>query len=96
MVQSLKKFDFEQVIGISDSSSGVQIVTRKTKASPHAVASAYAKSTIRPRSGPRRALGIASAAAKRGYRPDLRSVSLYSHILFILSLFSFSPGTHSR
>ena len=97
MVQDLNIFDFEQVIDITDSPSGVKIVTRKTKASPHAVASAHATSTIRPRSGGRRALGIASAAAKRGYRPDLRSVSLYSHMLFVLSLFSsFSPGTHSR
>ena len=96
MVHNLIRFDFEQVIDIADSPAGVKIVTRKTKPSPHAVASAYATSTIRPRSGSRRALGIASAPAKRGYRPDLRSVSLYSHILFFLPLFSFSFGTHSR
>jgi len=65
-----------KVIDISDSPSGVKVVTRKTKASPHAVASASATSTIRPRSGSRRALGIASAPAKRGYRPDLRSAAL--------------------
>lgn len=88
---------FEQVIDISDSTEGVKIRTRKTKSSPHAVASATATSTIRLRSGSRRALGIASASAKRGYRPDLRSVSLYSHTS--LSFFfpsSLSPGTHSR
>ncbi|KAF8808182.1 ribosomal protein L28e [Phlegmacium glaucopus] len=65
-----------KVIDISDSASGVKILTRKTKASPQAVASATATSTIRPRSGSRRALGIASATAKRGYRPDLRTAAL--------------------
>jgi large subunit ribosomal protein L28e len=65
-----------KVIDISDSASGLQIVTRKTKASPHAVASANAISTIRPRSGSRRALGLACATAKRGYRPDLRTAAL--------------------
>jgi len=65
-----------KVIDISGSASGLKIVTRKTNASPHAIASANAISTIRPRSGSRRALGIASATAKRGYRPDLRAAAL--------------------
>jgi len=65
-----------KVIDISDSASGLKVVSRKTKASPHAVASANAISTIRPRSGSRRALGIACATAKRGYRPDLRTAAL--------------------
>ena len=94
LVQDLNMFD--QVIDISDSASGVKILTRKTKSSPHAVASATATSTIRPRSGSRRALGIASATAKRGYRPDLRTVSLCSHIPFVLSLFFFSERTLVR
>ncbi|KAF9068009.1 ribosomal protein L28e [Rhodocollybia butyracea] len=47
-----------------------------TKASPTAVSSARSTSTIRPRSGSRRALGIASTSAKRGYRPDLRKAVL--------------------
>jgi len=65
-----------KVIDISDSTEGVKIRTRKTKSSPHAVASATATSTIRLRSGSRRALGITSSTAKRGYRPDLRSAAL--------------------
>ncbi len=63
-----------QTIDVSDSPAGVKITTRKPKASLHAVASAKAVSYIRPRSGTRRALGIASQSAKKGYRPDLRTV----------------------
>ncbi|KIM47441.1 hypothetical protein M413DRAFT_15677 [Hebeloma cylindrosporum] len=65
-----------KVIGIDDKVGTIQIKTRKVKASPHAVASGFATSTIRPRSGGRRALGIAAATAKRGYRPDLRTAAL--------------------
>ncbi|KAK0466045.1 ribosomal L28e/Mak16 [Desarmillaria tabescens] len=56
--------------------AGVKITTRKPKASPHAVASAKATTYIRPRSGTRRALGIAAQPAKKGYRPDLRTAAL--------------------
>ncbi|KAJ8520829.1 hypothetical protein ONZ45_g2348 [Pleurotus djamor] len=65
-----------KTIDVSDSSSGIQITTRKVKATPTQVKSAYATSTVRPRSGGRRALGVASQYAKRGYRPDLRAATL--------------------
>lgn len=60
---------------MTESESGIQIRTRKAKASPLAVRSAYATTTIRNRSGGRRAFGVAAKLAKRGYRPDLRQVS---------------------
>jgi len=67
----------EKTIDISESSEGtIQITTRKTKVAPTAVRPAFAKSTIRPRSGPRRAQGIVAQIAKRGYRPDLRAAAL--------------------
>jgi hypothetical protein len=72
-----------QVIDVSESAGTIKISTRKTKASPHAVTPATATSTIRPRSGGRRALGIAAGPAKRGYRPDLRTVSFYTRVLFV-------------
>jgi hypothetical protein len=65
-----------QTIHIFDSGNGVHIATRKPKASPHAVKGAYAKSTIRNRSGGRRSSGVVSGWAKRGYRPDLRKVCI--------------------
>jgi len=64
-----------QTINISDESGVVKIVTRKTKASPRAVASAYTTSSIRAKSGSRRSLGVTAQLAKRGYRPDLRKVN---------------------
>ncbi|KAI6120949.1 ribosomal L28e/Mak16 [Pisolithus croceorrhizus] len=65
-----------KTIDIRDSGSGIQVTTRKSKASPHAVRPARTTMTIRNRSGPRRALGIVSGLAKRGYRPDLRTAAL--------------------
>jgi len=65
-----------KTIDVSDSGSGIQIVTRKPKAHRGAVSKAQAKTTIRPRSGGRRALGVASSIAKRSYRPDLRTAVL--------------------
>jgi len=65
-----------KTIDIKDSGSGVQITTRKTKASPFAVSSGKSSSTIRNRSGGRRTLGVAGKHAKRGYRPDLRTAAL--------------------
>ncbi|KAF8893683.1 ribosomal L28e/Mak16 [Gymnopilus junonius] len=62
-----------KTIDVKEENGAIKIVTRKTKASPLAVRSATAVTSIRPRSGGRRALGIASATAKRGYRPDLRT-----------------------
>ncbi|KAF9535605.1 ribosomal L28e protein family-domain-containing protein [Crepidotus variabilis] len=65
-----------KVIDISDASGSIKIRSRKTKASPQAVSPAYSASTLRARSGGRRALGAASAHSKRGYRPDLRTAAL--------------------
>lgn len=59
------------------SATGISITQRKKSTSPHVVRSAYTSTTIGSRTGPRRALGIAAQPAKRGYRPDLRAVSIY-------------------
>ncbi|KIK71230.1 hypothetical protein GYMLUDRAFT_148882 [Collybiopsis luxurians FD-317 M1] len=63
-------------IDVSDVNGKITITTRKTKASPNAVASAHSTSSIRSRSGSRRALGVSAGSAKRGYRPDLRKAVL--------------------
>lgn len=84
-----------KTIDVQEKAGSIKIVTRKVKASPHAVGSAYSTTSVRARSGGRRALGIASAAAKRSYRPDLRTVSVYFiphrhsyfRSFFVLSLF---------
>jgi len=65
-----------KTIDITDKGGIIKIKTRKTKASPYSVASAYATTSLRARSGPRHALGVAAAPAKRGYRPDLRTAAL--------------------
>ncbi|KIM82307.1 hypothetical protein PILCRDRAFT_820690 [Piloderma croceum F 1598] len=65
-----------KTIDISDSGSGIQIATRKTKTSPHAVRTGKSTSSLRNRSGGRRTLGIAASYAKRGYRPDLRTAAI--------------------
>ncbi|KAG6808017.1 hypothetical protein H0H92_005667, partial [Tricholoma furcatifolium] len=62
-----------KTIDITDSPAGIQITTRKTTAASGAVKSAFAKSSIRPRSGSRRAQGVVAQYAKRGYRADLRT-----------------------
>ena len=54
----------------------------KSKATPHQVRTARTTFTIRNRSGGRRALGVVAGLAKKGYRPDLRAVS----ILFSLGI----------
>ncbi|KAF5382887.1 hypothetical protein D9757_006351 [Collybiopsis confluens] len=61
-----------KTIDVSDANGKITITTRKTKVSPTSVASARSTTSVRSRSGTRRALGVASATAKRGYRPDLR------------------------
>ncbi|GJE89694.1 60S ribosomal protein L28 [Phanerochaete sordida] len=66
----------EKTIAIQPSAAGVSITTRKKGASPHAVKKAYVTSTIRNRSGSRRAAGVVAKLAKRGYRPDLRTAAL--------------------
>jgi large subunit ribosomal protein L28e len=65
-----------KTLDIADQGGIIKIKTRKTKASPHAVASAHARSSLRARSGRRHALDVAAAPAKRGYRPDLRTAAL--------------------
>ncbi|KAI6015616.1 ribosomal L28e/Mak16 [Pisolithus marmoratus] len=65
-----------KTIDIKESGSAIQITTRKSKVSPHAVRPARTTLTIRNRSGPRRALGIVAGLTKRGYRPDLRTAAL--------------------
>ncbi|KZT73441.1 ribosomal protein L28e [Daedalea quercina L-15889] len=65
-----------KTIAVTDSESGIKITTRKAKATPNAVRPAYSTSTIRSRSGGRRALGVAAKVAKRSYRPDLRQATL--------------------
>ncbi|KAK2462858.1 hypothetical protein APHAL10511_005056 [Amanita phalloides] len=65
-----------KVLDIQDSKNGIQIRTRKTKSSPRQVKSGFATTTIKARTGPRRALGIAAGFASRGYRPDLRRATL--------------------
>ncbi|PFH48123.1 hypothetical protein AMATHDRAFT_95721, partial [Amanita thiersii Skay4041] len=66
----------KKTIDITDTKSGVQITTRKTKASSHQLASGFTRTTIRPRTGPRRALGVVAGYAGRRYRPDLRTAAL--------------------
>ncbi|KAH9926430.1 ribosomal L28e/Mak16 [Fomitopsis serialis] len=65
-----------KTIAVTDSESGIKITTRKTKASPNGVRPAYATSTVRNRSGGRRAVGVAAGLAKRSYRPDLREATV--------------------
>ncbi|KAK1229923.1 hypothetical protein PQX77_007022 [Marasmius sp. AFHP31] len=65
-----------KTIDVADVNGSIQITTRKPKASPQAVAPARAVTTTRARSGGRRALRVASANAKKGYRPDLRRATL--------------------
>jgi len=65
-----------KTIEVKDTESGIQLVTRKKDSSPHSLHSSVATSTIRPRSGSRRALGVTAKLAKRGYRPDLRAAAL--------------------
>ncbi|KAG6815906.1 hypothetical protein H0H87_010352 [Tephrocybe sp. NHM501043] len=65
-----------KTLDISETKAGIQVTARKTKAAPGAVKPALAKSTIRARSGSRRAQGVVAQYAKRGYRPDLRTAAL--------------------
>lgn len=65
-----------QTIHVTESDGTIKIIVQKKSRSPHTVASAVTTSHIRARSGSRRAIGVAAGLAKRGYRPDLRAVSL--------------------
>ncbi|KAF8231945.1 ribosomal protein L28e, partial [Tricholoma matsutake] len=67
----------EKTIHVADSPAGIQISTRKPGAAPRSVKPAFATSHIRPRSGGRRALGVAAGiTTKRHYRVDLRPAVL--------------------
>ena len=61
---------------MQDTEKGIKLIVRKKGAAPNAVRSAYTTTSIRPRSGARRAAGVTAKLAKRGYRPDLRAVSV--------------------
>lgn len=77
-----------QTVDIAPSASGVSITTRKKGVSPHVVKKAYIQHSVRARSGDRRAAGVtAKIVAKKGYRPDLRTVS---STLFFASTFLWS------
>ncbi|KAJ7508367.1 ribosomal L28e protein family-domain-containing protein [Mycena galericulata] len=66
-----------KMVHITDSGNGIQIISRKQKATPGAVSSASSTGQIRSRTGSRRALGIASAVtSKKAGRPDLRTAAL--------------------
>ncbi|KAG2116316.1 ribosomal L28e/Mak16 [Suillus cothurnatus] len=56
-----------KTIDIQSSESGLQITTRKSKASPQAVRPARTTATVRNRSGGRRSLGVVASVAKRGW-----------------------------
>ncbi|KAI5118058.1 hypothetical protein M0805_005904 [Coniferiporia weirii] len=61
-----------KTIDVAQTSSGIQIVSRKPSASLYSVKSARHVTGVRRSSGPRRSAGIAAQKAKSGYRPDLR------------------------
>ncbi|KAH9934080.1 ribosomal protein L28e [Epithele typhae] len=82
--QKYCSFANEKAILIKDTEAGIELITRKKGAAPTAVASGYAKTVIRPRSGGRRAAGITAKLAKRGYRPDLRTAAL-AHVSAIIA-----------
>ncbi|KAJ7238768.1 ribosomal L28e protein family-domain-containing protein [Mycena haematopus] len=66
-----------KTVHIADSGNGVQIVSRKQKASPNAVSRATSTDLIRARTGGRRAVGIAAViTSKKAGRPDLRTAAL--------------------
>ncbi|KAJ7157373.1 ribosomal L28e protein family-domain-containing protein [Mycena filopes] len=66
-----------KTVHITDSGSGIQIISRKQKATPGAVSRATSKDTLRSRTGARRALGIAAvASSKKAGRPDLRTAAI--------------------
>ncbi|KIP04164.1 hypothetical protein PHLGIDRAFT_109972 [Phlebiopsis gigantea 11061_1 CR5-6] len=66
-----------KTVDIAPSAAGVSITTRKKSASPYVVKKAYVHTSIRARSGDRRAAGVtAKIVAKKGYRPDLRTAAL--------------------
>ncbi|KIJ53734.1 hypothetical protein M422DRAFT_25537 [Sphaerobolus stellatus SS14] len=65
-----------QTIGVQDTPNGIQITSRRAKASPQAVSSALATTTISANSSARRSYGVVAGLAKRHYRPDLRKAAV--------------------
>ncbi|KAJ3737005.1 ribosomal L28e protein family-domain-containing protein [Lentinula guzmanii] len=82
-----------KTIDVSDVNGKITVTTRKPKASPYAVAPARSTSSIRSRSGSRRALGIIASHSKRGYRPDLRKVSGYISLIAFYLSFDMAPAS---
>jgi hypothetical protein len=65
-----------KTIHIAQEKTGnIKFSTRKPSSHQHQHSTGRHNATIRPGSGPRRSLGIASGQARRNYRPDLRKVS---------------------
>ncbi|KAJ7213572.1 ribosomal L28e protein family-domain-containing protein [Mycena pura] len=66
-----------KTVDIVDTGNGIQITVRKQKAEPGMVSRATSKDTVRARTGPRRAAGIATnTTVKKAARPDLRTAAL--------------------
>ncbi|TCD62199.1 hypothetical protein EIP91_007232 [Steccherinum ochraceum] len=74
-----------KTIDIQATGAGIQISTTKKGASPHAVNPAKSVSSVRNRSGGRRAYGVVAKIAKRGYRPDLRQAAIARASALILA-----------
>jgi len=70
-----------QTISIQEDKGAIKISTRKPNASSQAIGSGVARSTLRNRTGSRRALGATSKLFKSGYRPDLRRVRLQPTVI---------------
>lgn len=70
----------DKSVGIAPAEKkGVNVVTKKTKASPLAVKGARAETTVK--GGPRRVAGaVANIVAKNRYRPDLRKGTYHSQV----------------
>ncbi|KAG8792794.1 hypothetical protein FRC12_004816 [Ceratobasidium sp. 428] len=66
----------DQSLHIAHDGNGISLTSRKPKSSLHDHGKGTHKSTIRPRSGPRRAHGVVASQARNGYRADLRTAAL--------------------
>jgi hypothetical protein len=89
------KTNYVQAIDIeADSNGNISVVSRKLSSGPRVVKKSRHVQKIRPRSGPRRSAGVAASHARRGYRPDLRTVRGIDPLFFTPSLsFSISATT---
>ncbi|CAE6466279.1 ribosomal l28e domain-containing protein [Rhizoctonia solani AG-1 IA] len=63
-------------IGHNAETNAITLTSRKPKSSIHQHSKGEHKTTIRARSGPRRAQGVVASQARLGYRPDLRQAAL--------------------